>query len=198
MGPVTRTIVPILAAALLWASPSAASSKTGTVQVAAAVDAVLQLGVSVVRMPGEQLTGGSSLNFGELSADAAYGPMRAQVYFKIILYPNSSGRPYRITQSATAPSNGSVSLPPGACIVTPWPVNANGQAQPSGSSVSGRQSFVQNDLQIYSSDPGGAATSVVATYAITNDPNEGAYEYVPYDQAGGAYSSQAVYTIALL
>lgn len=192
-----KIMAPVLTAVMLLSLPAAAA-ETRTVQVSAEIGAVLQLGVSVIKMPEDQITGGSSLNFGELSSDVLYGPMRARTYFKVLLYPNASGRPYRITQTATAPSNGNVSLPAGACIVTPWPVDANGQAQPAGSSVSGRQSFVQNDIQIYSSDPNGRSTSVVATYAITNDPAAGAYEYIRYDQEGGAYSSQAVFTIALI
>jgi hypothetical protein len=187
-----------LAAAVMLLSAPVHAAETQTVQVATSVDAVLQLGVSVIKMPEEQLTGGSSLNFGELSSDALYGPMRAATYFKIVLYPNASSRPYRVTQSSTAPSNGTVSLPAGACIITPWSINANGQAQPAGSSIAGRQSFVQNNLQLYSSDPQGKSTSIVSTYAITNDPNAGAYEYIPYDQAGGAYSSQAIFSLELL
>lgn len=189
----------LLAASILM-SASAHAGSSVTVPLSATVQSVLELGVEIRQYKDGVVTnyGATSMNFGTLKSDAAQGPMRGDNYFDVYLHPNSSGRPFRLTQTATALTNGAKTLPAGACIVAPWPVNKDGQAYPAGASIGTRGTFVTTNKIIYTSDPAGTYTPVAFTYAITNSPDGGAYEYVPADQMGGNYSSSITFQIELI
>lgn len=190
----------LFAASMLMAVSAHAAGDSVVVPLSASVQSVLELGVEIRQFKDGVVTnwGASAMNFGTLKADAAQGPMRGDNYFDVYLHPNSSGRPFRLTQSATALSNGTRTIPAGACIVTPWPTNKDGQAYPAGASIGTRGSFIANNKVIYQSEPAGSYTPVAFTYAITNDPNAGATELVPFDQAGGNYSSTITFQIELV
>ncbi len=195
----TLKTLQLFAASLFLAASAHAAGGSVTVPLSATVQSVLELGVEIRQYKDGVVTnwGASAMNFGTLKADAGQGPMRGENYFDVYLHPNSSGRPFRLTQSATALSNGTKTLPAGSCIVTPWPVNKDGQAYPAGASIGTRGSFIANNKIIYQSEPAGSYTPVAFTYAITNDPNAGATEFVPFDQAGGTYSSTITFQIEL-
>lgn len=189
----------LLALPLFWAG-SAHAADSVTVPFSASVQSVLELGVEIREYKDGLVTnyGASSMNFGTLKSDTMQGPMRGDKYFDIYLHPNSSGRPYRLTQSAVALSNGTTTLPAGACVMTPWPVNKDGQPYPAGAVLGTRGSFIATDKVIYQSDPAGSYTPVAFTYAISNDPNAGATALVPASQAGGTYSSSITFQIELV
>lgn len=187
-------------AAVLMLAASAQAAGTVTVPMSATVQSVLELGVEIRQYKDGAVTnwGASSMNFGTLTSDTAQGPMRGENYFDVYLHPNASGRPFRLTQSATALTNGVRTIPAGACIVTPWPTNKDGQSYPAGASIGTRGSFIATNKIIYTSDPAGSYTPVAFTYAITNDANAGATAFVPFDQAGGSYTSQVTFQIELI
>lgn len=189
-----------LLTAPLFLAASAHAADSVTVPFAASVQSVLELGVEIREFRDGLVTnyGASSMNFGTLKSDVTQGPMRGDKYFDIYLHPNSSGRPYRLTQSAAALTNGTTTLPAGACVMTPWPVNKDGQPYPAGAITGTRGSFIGTNKIIYQSDPAGSYTPVAFTYAISNDPNAGATALVPADQAGGTYSSSITFQIELV
>jgi hypothetical protein len=188
-----------IAIAALLVAASAQAGSSVTVPFSASVQSVLELGVEIREYKDGVVTnwGASAMNFGTLKSDAANGPMRGEYYFDVYLHPNSSSRPFRLTQSATALTNGVKTIPAGACIVTPWPTDKNGQAYPAGSSIGSQGSFIANNKIIYQSGPSGAYVPVAFTYAITNAAGGGATAFVPFDQAGGSYSSQITFQIEL-
>lgn len=189
-----------IAIASMFMAVSAQADSSVTVPFSASVQSVLELGVEIREFKDGSVTnwGASAMNFGTLKSDIAGGPMRGEYYFDVYLHPNSSSRPYRLTQTATALTNGVTTIPAGACIVTPWPVNKNGQAYPAGATVGTRGSFIANNKVIYQSEPAGSYTPVAFTYAITNSADAGAMAFVPFDQAGGNYSSSVTFQIELI
>lgn len=183
----------------LFLTVPAQAADSVTVPLSASVEAVLELGLEVREYLDGVVTnyGATAMNFGILEADIAQGPMRGDKYFDVYLHPNSSGRPFRLTQSATAMTNGTKSLPAGACIVTPWPNNKDGQPYPAGATPGTRGSFIATNKVIYQSEPAGTYTPVAFTYAIANSASFGAYEFVPFDQAGGNYMTTITFQIEL-
>ena len=183
---------PALAGAA-WAGDSV------TVPFSASVQSVLELGVEIREFKDGAVTnwGASSMSFGSLRSDAAQGPMRGEFYFDVYLHPNSSGRPYKLTQTASALTNGTRTIPAGACVVTPWPVDKNGQSYPSGAVIGTQGSFIASSKILYQSDPSGAYAPVAFTYAIANSSANGATELVPFDQMGGSYTSSVTFQVIL-
>ena len=112
--------LPMVATMLLLAASAQAASSV-TVPLSASVTSVLTLGVEIREFKDGVVTnwGASALNFGTLKSDAAQGPMRGDYYFDVYLHPDSSSRPYKLTQTAAALSNGTATLPAGACVMTP-------------------------------------------------------------------------------
>lgn len=189
-----------VAAALMITAVSAQAADSVTLPFSASVQSVLELGVEIREFKDGSVTnwGASAMHFGHLKSDAVNGPMRGEYYFDVYLHPNSSSRPFRLTQSANALSNGTSTIPAGACVVTPWPVDKNGQSYPAGATLGTRGSFIGTNKIIYQSEPAGSYVPVAFTYAITNDPTAGAAAFVPFDQAGGDYSSTITFQIELV
>lgn len=196
---VLKTLQLTAAALILCAAPASAADSSVTVPFSATVQSVLELGVEIREYKDGVVTnwGASEMNFGTLKSDVSNGPMRGEKYFDVYLHPNSSGRRYRITQSASALTNGSKTLPAGSCIITPWPVDKNGQAYPAGAQVGTRGSFIGNNRIIYQSDAAGSYVPVAFTFAISNSPLGGATEFVPADQSAGTYTSQITFQLEL-
>lgn len=199
-----QTIKFTLSAFLMLLGPAFAMSAWAgtTVQstVSASVDAALELNFIMYRSDGTVTQGpfSSAMNFGTLVQDQPGAALRSQYYFHVVLTPNSSSRPFMITQTAAAPSNGTVTVPAGACVVTPWPTDANGRNYPSGSLVGSRGSFVATDKLIYRSGSSGKTCQVAASYAIANTPQAGATEFVTPYQAGGEYTTVLTFQLSLL
>ncbi|MBP9733332.1 MAG: hypothetical protein KBD07_03030 [Candidatus Omnitrophica bacterium] len=188
-----------MAAALILLAVSAHAAGSVTVPFTATVQSVLELGVEIREFKDGVVTnwGATSMNFGTLKSDSANGPMRGEFYFDVYLHPNSSSRPYRLTQSANILTNGNQTIPAGACMVTPWPTDKNGAAYPAGATIGTAGSFIGTNKIIYQSEPAGSYVPVAFTYAITNDAATGATGFVPFDQSGGSYSSSITFQIVL-
>jgi hypothetical protein len=180
---------------------SAQAADQVTVPMNATVQSQLELGLEIRQFRNDGFVvnyGASQMAFGTLKGDGSREPLRGEYYFDVYLHPSSSSRPYRLTQAAPALTNGTRTIPAGACVVTPWPTDKNGQAYPAGASVGSRSSFVGPKKVLYESGPSGAYAPVAMTYAITSASNAGATEMVPYDQAGGSYASTITFQIELV
>jgi len=188
---------PLFLSFLYLPAPANAAS-TLSVGMSAQVQDQLELSMTIYagNIVGGTIVG--EMNFGRLVSDTPGGPMRGENYFSVVLYPNSSSRKFKLTQTATALSNGSQTLPAGACIVSPWPKDGNGNDYPSGSSVGTTGSFVASQKLLYQSDGAGTYAPVAMTYAIPNTAVNGATEFVPSSQAGGNYSSNVTFQIELV
>lgn len=187
--------------AVLGFSFCAHAADTVTVPLSATVDSQLELAIEIRQFKDGSVVnyGATQMGFGTLKPAAAGTgqPLRGEFYFDVYLHPNSSQRPYRLTQTAAAITNGTKTIPAGACIVTPWPVDKNGSAYPAGAAPGVRGSFIGTKKVLYESGPSGLYAPVAMTYAITSDSNLGATEIVPADQAGGDYSSSITFQIEL-
>lgn len=170
-----------------------------TVPMSASIQSELELGVEIRQIKDGTVIsyGASQIAFGLLKSDTVNGPMRGEYYYDVYLHPNSSQRPYRLTQAGTVLSNGATTLPTGACVVTPWPRDKNGNAYPAGASVGTVGSFVTSRKVLYESGPSGLYAPVAMTYAITSDSRLGSTQIVPADQAGGNYFSSITFQIEL-
>ncbi len=167
--------------------------------MSASIQSQLELGIEIRQIKDGTVInyGASQIAFGLLKSDVTNGPMRGEYYFDVYLHPNSSQRPYRLTQAAAALSNGTTTIPAGACVVTPWPVDKNGAAYPSGATIGSRGSFVSTRKVLYESGPSGLYAPVAMTYAVTSDSGLGSTQIVPADQAGGNYLSSITFQIEL-
>lgn len=114
----------------------------------------------------------------------------------VFITTNSHGAPYSVTQTGTALSNGAVTLPAGACAVTPVysTFDNGGAALPSGASLGTPGTWVATNKILYQSDSAGALRTFQAYYSITDDPSAGASSFVPMDQAGGTYTGTVTIT----
>ncbi len=177
----------------LSAVPAFAGS-TANVPISASITSQLELAATVYQgnVGGPVVT---SMDFGALVNDTPNGALRADDFYTVFLTSNSSGRKYTVKETSSAPTNGTNSLEAGACIVTP---HANGATLPTGSTLGTRGSFVATDKVIYTSEDAGSLQSVAAAFAITNDPANGATEFIPADKQGGNYTSNATFTLTLV
>ncbi len=187
-----RSIVWVLVFSIL-AAPAYAGT-TATFPMSAAVEPQLELTATVY----EGNVGGptrTAMDFGTLVSDTLGGALRADKFFTVYLSAVTSSRRYEILQTAAALTNGAVTLANGACITTP---HDNGVTLPTGSVLGSRGSFVATDKLVYRSEAAGSAQSVAAAYAITNDPANGATEFISSDQPGGTYNSSVTFTLVLI
>ncbi len=109
---------------------------------------------------------------------------------------NSHGVPYTVTQTGTALSNGTTTLPAGACNVVPvYSANVNGGLpMPAGASLGTAGSWIAVNKTLYTSGPTGALRTFEAYYSITDDPAAGATGSVPLFQQAGNYSGTVTIT----
>jgi hypothetical protein len=110
---------------------------------------------------------------------------------------NSHQAQYTITQTGTALTYGTNTMPTGACTVTPAYATADngGLAKPAGATVAAGGSWV-GARTIYTSEAAPSAMRTIqAHYSITDDPAAGATASVPLNQAAGAYSGTVQITV---
>lgn len=195
----------LLAAVLMTSvSPAfAATASSGPVNVNASVNGDLTLSLTMRKNSSTGATV-SSMDFGQLAETVPFelrssttsttgtGSVVASVS------ANSHGLPYTIKQTGTALSNGTATLPSGACTVVPvYATQDNGGAAlPAGASLGTAGTWVANDKVLYASETGSAAMRTIQNhYSITGDPAAGATAAVPINQAGGAYSGTVTFTV---
>ena len=194
----------LIVTVLTFASPSvfAATSSSGPYTVSASVDGTLSMSV-VVRKNSSVGAIITAVDFGKLvdigantlrsAATSTTGTRNATA----MITANSHGLPYTITQTGTTLSNGTTTLPSGACTVVPvYATQDNGGlAKPAGAVVGTAGSWV-GTRTLYTSETGIAAMRTIqAVYSITDDPIAGATSAVPLNQAGGNYSGTVTITV---
>lgn len=111
---------------------------------------------------------------------------------------NSHGLPYVIKQTGTALSNGTATIPAGACTVVPvYATQDNGGlAKPAAAVLGTAGSWVATDKALYTSETGVAAMRTIQNYySITDDPAAGATAAVPVSQASGTYNGTVTFTV---
>lgn len=180
----------------------AASTSFGPVPVSATVGGGLTLTVVMRKndFSGPIVT---NMDFGRL-VDIGTGTLRSSSTsttgtgaVDVFLSANSQGLPYTITQTGTALSSGSASLPAGACVVVPVYAQADngGAAQPQGATLGTPGTWVSSGKVLYASESGNAAMRTIqAIYSISDDPAAGATTGVPVDQPGGDYDATITFT----
>jgi hypothetical protein len=188
-----KRVTAIVSAFMIFASQAFAAS-TITVPMTANVTSNLERTATIFDGPVANNVTVTSMNFGTLTQGADTN-LSAPKHFNVLLNASTSGRRYAIRQTASALANGAVTLPVGACIVTP---NNNGVAIPAGASLGSRGSFIATDKVIYTSELAGTSRAIGATYAITSDATQGSTAPILRDQVGGAYSSNVVFTLVLV
>ena len=118
-----------------------------------------------------------------------------QAFFGI----NSQQRPFSIKQTAGPLQSGGDVLPDGAFIVTPLEgVGGNPDEDlPANIDVGDQGTAVENDKVLFSST-GGSAATLAAPYGITDDEENGAFEFIPLDQPSGDYVTNVTFTGTVL
>ena len=182
----------------------AASISTSAIATSASVNGALSMTVELRKndFSGAVIT---SMDFGQL-ADIGTGNLRssptgttATGAVRALITANSHGLPYTITQTGTAMSNGTTTLPSGACVVKPIYVAADNAsaAQPVGSTVGTAGTWVATNKVLYQSETGTAAMRAIdAFYSITDDTAAGAsLPVVSLGQAGGTYTGTVTITV---
>lgn len=106
---------------------------------------------------------------------------------------NSHSLPYSIKQTGTALSNGTTTIPAGACTFVPVYAAADNGGLANTNTLGSPQSWVGADKTIVTSTDGSMRTYQVH-YSITDDPSAGATAAVPVNQAGGTYNGQVTFT----
>ena len=195
--------VAVALALMNFVSPAYASSASSPSYVTtASVDGTLSLTVDLFK---NSSTGAAvaSMDFGSLRP--LNGTLRSSTAGSTgtgsvvaMITANSHGLPYIIKQTGSAMSNGSTTLPSGACTVVPvYATQDNGgAARPAGSSLGVAGSWIATDKVLYTSESGTAAMRTIqAHYSITDDPAAGATSAVPLNQAGGSYSGTVQITV---
>lgn len=181
---------------------SAATVSSAAVPVSVIVDGSLSMNLTLRK---NSSTGAviSGMNFGELK-EVVPGTLRTSTTSSTgtgnvtaVISANSHSLPYIITQSGTVLTNGSSTIPAGACTVVPvYATQDNGGASlPSGASLGSAGSWVGNKT-LYSSESSNAAIRVFqAIYSVTDDPAAGATGAVPVNQATGTYTGTVTFTV---
>lgn len=111
---------------------------------------------------------------------------------------NTHGNPYVVSQSGTALTNGGNMIPAGCCTVVPVynATDNGGAAQPGGSKVGDKGTWVMPDKPLYTSESGSAQMRTISCfYSITDDPATGATAACPIGQPVGIYSGTVTFTV---
>ncbi len=114
----------------------------------------------------------------------------------MLITTNSHGVPYTVTQTGTPLSNGTTTLPAGACTVVPSysAADNSGLAMPVGAALGTSGSWVAVNKTLYTSGPTGSLRTFQATYRITDDAGSGATAGVPLFQMLGDYAGTITIT----
>lgn len=209
-----------LTAGLMGATPVFAidvpcsTGSSCSVPVTATVSSTLSFNVTIVELLPDG-SGGTTIgpvvtamNFGTLASNGTFdpdddGPLPPQLRalnslkaFQVFFGINAQSRPYSIKQTAARLTSGGNTLPDGSFIVTP--LNGVGgdstRPLPSGTVVAVKRSAVGTNVVLFSRTTNGAANTMAATYGITDDPDHGATQFIPLDQAAGSYVTTVVFT----
>lgn len=197
-------IAAIFVAVILAAAPSnlfAASTSTSAISVAASIPASLTIS-AVLHKNSSTGTTVTSMDFGTLKEDVA-NELRSSTNGSTgtgsvvaMLTANSQSLPYVISQTGTALSNGSTTIPSGACTFVPvYASQDNGGASDPGTLGSADTWVSTTGKTIYTSDSAGSLRTIQAHYSVTGDPNAGATTIVPVNQASGSYSATVTFTV---
>ena len=181
----------------------AATATSGAITTSASVSGTLTL---TTVMKKNSSTGAiiTSMDFGQL-ADIGSGTLRSSATgttstgaVDMFITANSHGLPYTITQTGTAMSNGTTTLPAGALTVVPVYATADngGAAKPTGATLGTAGTWVATNKALYTSETGTAAMRTIqAVYSVTDDPAAGATSSVPLNQAAGTYTGTVTITV---
>lgn len=203
-------LVSLFVIVFLVASPScfAATATSGPYTVSASVDGGLTLSVALKKnsSTGTTIT---SMDFGKLTQFDWTDPISGAVSSTLrssatsttgtgnvtcMISANSHGIPYTITQTGTAMSNGTTTIPSGACpVTTAYSPLDNAGAGLVGSL--GTKGTWVGTRTLYTSDSVGSIRAFQAIYSVTDDPAAGASSAVPLSQAGGTYNGTVTFTV---
>ena len=144
----------------------------------------------------------SNMNFGTLNNDLGTGSLRSTTTgstgtgsVAVRLSGNSSGVPYTITQTGTAPTNGGNIILAGACTVVPIYSSADNAGLGLVGSMGAAGTWVATNKMLYTSDSAGSFRTIQCQYAITDNPAAGATASVPLNQPPGTYNASITFTI---
>lgn len=192
-------------ALVLVSAPAFAATSTQSFPASALVDGSLSMNI-VVRKNSTAGAVITSMAFGQLQ-DIGTGTLRSSATgpgntgtgnATASITANSHGLPYSITQTGTALSNGTTTLPSGACTVVPVYAAADngGAAKPAAAVLGSAGTWVSTNKALYTSETGTAAMRTIqAIYSITDDPAAGSTAGVPVSQAGGTYTGTITFTV---
>ena len=214
----------LVAAALMFVGPAmAVDLPSSSVTVTAEVASSLSFNATICEIIPPAAPGGANtfascgsstpLAFGDWASHGTFtapdgtqqpralNSLRAyQVFFGV----NSQQRSFIIKQTASPLVSGGDRIPDGAFIVTPLdgvggdttlPFASN---PPGNTTVRGTQgTAVATDKVLFSSS-GGPTNTMAATYGVTDDPNAGAFEFIPLDQPTGSYATTVTFTATVL
>ena len=203
------TIIAVIAVVALGATPAvfAATNSAGPYTVSASVDGTLSMSV-VLKKNDWNGTTITTMDFGKL-IDIGTGTLRSSSTSTTatgavcaMITANSHGLPYSITTTGSALSNGTTTLPAGACGCVPTYIAADngGAAKPTGATLGAAGPWVGTTRAIYTSETGTAKmVALRAYYSITDDPaggsSGGTTGNVPLSQPGGTYTNTVTITV---
>lgn len=147
----------------------------------------------------------TSMDFGTLVefVDSGTGgrTLRSSGNFLAMIYPQPSGTAqYHIDSTGTALSNGTTTLPAGACVVVPVYVSSDQWDPNAGIPLTGTLGssgtwIGASDRRIYTSNSAGDYRAIRAYFSITDDPAAGSTAAVPVNQPSGHYAGTVTFTI---
>ncbi len=117
--------------------------------------------------------------------------------FSVVLTANTHQVPYQIRQNATSLTSAAITLPTGACTMTPiYADDDNGGTPKPATATVGPTGPWLGDRLVYNSGPGGNARAVQAIYGISGlDPTAGGTAAIPIDQPLGTYTGTVTFTL---
>ncbi len=184
----------MLGAAVIALPLGVRAQTVGPIPVSATVDSVQSFNCTIVQFQnGARVGEVTRMDFGTSfrgkNTDGSLAALTFSRHHQI--FCGFLGPAGSITTSGTPLSNGTTTLPNGAYIQTPLQGQGGDPTKPlPGGSIVGTRSTAVGTHQVYSG-PSGATVSW--TVGITNDPNNGATEFIPPSQAAGTYNG--TYTI---
>ena len=199
----SMSVVAAFVALTLAPSAFAATATSGPFTTSASVSGTLTL-TTVIKKNSSTGATITTMDFGQLT-DIGTGTLRSSATgttgtgaADMFITANSHGLPYTITQTGTAMSNGSTTLPAGALTVVPVYAAADngGATMPTGASLGSAGTWVSTNKVLYTSETGTAAMRTIqAIYSVTDDPTAGSTASVPLNQAAGTYSGTVTITV---
>lgn len=197
-----KLLLAAMAAAMMSQFGVAWAATVGPIEVTVEVDTVETLDCAINRFAlGVDQGDVSVMDFGTLgrptNEDGTPGALFSPRHFQVFCGMNTSGQPFTVTQTAGSLTSSSATLPDGAWIFTP--LNGVG-GDPNNSlpgSIGSQGTAAQSDALWYQSDFNGTGTTISATYGITNDPANGAFEFIPPGQAAGSYATTVTWTLTV-